>query len=436
MEKNESLKKRVLILGAGFGGLRLYNKINKDYEVLLIDRKTFFEFSPEVPSTFIDTKKHNCILIDLEDHMKPGTFMQGSLVSAGPEWVQVKPESLERTMVTLNAREWPYRPGAPLYNQGEQHRTLDLFFDYCVIAIGGMYPEPIGTTAPHIMARKLEIQYVADCIASGNYSGVSIVGGGYVGVEMACYAQQFIKEKKLNVPIRIYNRGPTICKSVNEKAREYILKDLQKKGIEVLVNQAMTPDECKSKGELTFDCRGTTQARNKEFFENHFNVGEDSCLIGNDYLQVQRKDLNYCPNVFAIGDCVTLQNSPPKLGFIAMGQADFLYDVFESLRKCEKKGSLCHIELQPRHIGQTPAQHPQLDLLKIKGYSTVKEPQVFTMRLGNDVILVTKNKVFSGKVIKIMRSTAYTSSFKALKDSSIGKFITSVNHVFGNLIFS
>ena len=436
MEKGYSLKKKMLILGAGFGGLRLYNNLKKDFDVLLIDRKTFFEFSPEVPASFIDTSKQNGIMIDLESHAKPGTYLQATMVHATPDVVQIQPANMDQAIVMLNAKDWNYRPGQPTTWEGQQYRTLDLLFDYCVVAIGAMYPEPIGSTAPHIMARKLEIQSIADRLASGNYTGVSIVGGGYVGVEMACYAQKVVKDKKLNLPVRLYNRGPTICKNVNDKAREYILKELQKKDIHLLVNQPMTPGECRDRGELAFDCRGTSQSKNKGFFQNSFALGEDDCLIGNDYMQVQKKDLNYCPNFFAIGDCVTLKKNPAKLGFIAMNQADFLYDVFETLRKYEKKGKLCHIDLQPRRPGEEPAQHPQLEQLNIKGYSTVKEPQILTMRLGSDVILVTKKKVFSGHVIKMLRSTAYSSSFKALKDSTIGNFISSINKTFGSLLFS
>lgn len=440
MEKSGPQKKRVLILGAGFGGLRLYNNLRKEYDVLLLDRKSFFEFAPDIPSTFVTASKHSHIIIDLEKHCTEKTFLQGSLVSAGPEKVKMLPFNYERAVELLDSKDWPYIADKPaageMLSEGqESQKTLDLKFDYCVIAIGAMYPGPIGTTASHINDRKKEIQEVADKLTSGNYTGISVVGGGYVGVETACYAHKVIKEKKFDLPVKIYNRGPIICKNVNEKAREYILKDLQKKGIQLLVNQAVTPEQCSTKGDLVFDCRGTAQSHNRPYFEHSFAIGPDSCLVGNNYMQVQKNDLSYCANVFSIGDCVTVTKNPPKLGFIAMGQADFLYDLFGTLGKKEKNGELGPTAGQNKVQAEQPVPSPDFQKLKIKDYSKVKEPQVLTMRLGDEVIMVTKDKVKTGCGLSTMRDSAYKDSLSALKDSTWGKFKSSMSHFFGNLLY-
>ena len=203
MENTETRKKRVVILGAGFGGLSLYNKMRKNYDLLVIDRKNFFEFTPEVPSTFKDPSKHKNIQIDLLTHLENHDFLQANLTHTRPHTVRLTAINIDNAISMLNDRGWPYERVCDTMPSDIVDDTIDVIFDYCDIAIGAMYPKPIGTLANSLAARKQEKKAVADRLACGNYTGVSIVGGGYVGVEMACYAQDVIKDKMLGLPLRI-----------------------------------------------------------------------------------------------------------------------------------------------------------------------------------------------------------------------------------------
>ena len=106
-------KKRLLILGSGFGGLRLYTTIYKEYDTLLVDRKNYFEFAPQILSCFEKPERLKKIVIELDSNIRVGDFLHGSLVVVGNHSSLIQPWDIEKTTIRLNNRGWPFQVRYP-----------------------------------------------------------------------------------------------------------------------------------------------------------------------------------------------------------------------------------------------------------------------------------------------------------------------------------
>lgn len=112
-------RKVVVILGGGFAGATLAKKLDADrrLSVVLVDLKPFFESTPEVLRTFVETtianslKLVNNITVQHQEYLQRGRFLEASVIEITPEKVITDVETI--------------------------------FFDYLIIATGSSYKSSI-----------------------------------------------------------------------------------------------------------------------------------------------------------------------------------------------------------------------------------------------------------------------------------------------------
>lgn len=75
----ESSKKKLIIVGAGFAGLRLFHLLKKHFIVKILDFKDFFEYTPEITAAISDKKFYKKLTLSYREVLKD-SFSQGGLV--------------------------------------------------------------------------------------------------------------------------------------------------------------------------------------------------------------------------------------------------------------------------------------------------------------------------------------------------------------------
>jgi NADH dehydrogenase FAD-containing subunit len=185
-------RKTVVILGGGFAGATLAKKLDQDkrLNVILVDQKPFFESTPEVLRTFVETtiadslKIVGSITVQHQEYLTRSRFLEASVIEVTPEKVVTDVETI--------------------------------FFDYLVIATGTSYPSStcilrfsrlvfdIHPSRHDIFTIDIKQNYTTKSERRGSVSGGSsrslalgdvasriqssksiiIAGGGVVGIEL------------------------------------------------------------------------------------------------------------------------------------------------------------------------------------------------------------------------------------------------------------
>lgn len=293
--------KRVVIIGGGFAGSYIARNLENEFEVVLIDTKDYFEFTPGILRTIVEPRHIKKVQVLHGAYLKRTRIIVGHVTVVSPKEVIVNKEKVP--------------------------------FDYLVISSGSKYSVPIkeqnvvsATRASHLM------QYYERLCQSQE---VLIVGGGLVGVELAAEIASHYKGKKITIihaKEKLIERNP-------EKASKYAEKFLRKKGVEIIFNERVVRKEKefyktdkgkKLKADLVFLCTGIVP--NFEFLTKHFKkiLNEHHQVRVNSSLQV-----NGWTNIFAAGDINDIAQE--KTAQNAKYQAKV---VAENIRLLEENNSL------------------------------------------------------------------------------------------------
>ena len=236
-EQPAKKKKDLLILGLGFAGTRLASKINRElFDVLVVDRKSFFEFSPSIISAFGNPQRLTSITVTPKDILKPGEFLQADLSLLSLSKAELKlPQGLgpehASTLDSLAKKGWRI-------SRDETQQKLEIQFDYCVVCIGSAYAAPIRSWASTQRERQAEIQAFGERIAQPNLEKVIVEGAGYVGVEAALRIKEITKK-----PVEMYVRSDTILRTIPQAGQDKARQLLNEKGVTVRFNRTVLPEE-------------------------------------------------------------------------------------------------------------------------------------------------------------------------------------------------
>ena len=226
-------KPRVVILGAGFGGLTAARAMADDAHVTLVDRHNFQTFLPllyQVSTAGLAA-----------DHVAHP--IRGALRKSGIAFRMGSPISIDHKNKSIKL---------------DSSEVLD--FDYLIVALGsatadfgipGVEEHALGmksvSEALNIRAEVLRrfedlCRFEDDTIFS-----ISVVGGGPTGVEMAGAFAELVRGPLKNdqahaaahIKINLIEAGPRILPMFSEKLSERAKKDLEKLGVTVHVNTAV-----------------------------------------------------------------------------------------------------------------------------------------------------------------------------------------------------
>ena len=232
MEKT-SQKPRVVILGAGFGGLTAARAMADTAHVTVVDRHNFQTFLPllyQVSTAGLAA-----------DHVAHP--IRGALRKTGIQ----------------------FRMGSPI-SVDHKNRTIKLdssevlAFDQLIVALGSVTADfSIPGVAEHALGMKSVSEALAIraevmrrfedlCRFEDDTSfSISVVGGGPTGVEMAGAFAELVRGPLKNdqahaaahIRINLIEAGPRILPMFSEKLSARAKKDLEKLGVNVLLNTAV-----------------------------------------------------------------------------------------------------------------------------------------------------------------------------------------------------
>lgn len=183
-------------------------------------------------------------------------------------------------------------------------------YDKLVLSPGA---EPINPFNEVKSDRIFSIRNVKDAekvktfIENNNSKSAVIVGGGYIGVEMAENLSEY------NMEVSIVEKFSHLISIIDNDMAHFIHKEIKKHGVKVYVNQGVNKIEEREKLLLTLDnekietdlvvlCIGVRPETNLAK-ESGLNINEKGAIIVNNKMQTSDK------NIYALGDAVEVKNT-------------------------------------------------------------------------------------------------------------------------------
>lgn len=363
VDQIEAKKKKVVVLGTGWAGTSFLKDLDASkYDVQVVSPRNYFAFTPLLPSVTCGTVEARSIVEPIRKIIKK---RNGEVQFFEAECVKIDASNnkiLCRSNIESNL-------------VGNDEFFLD--YDYLVIAIGAQvntFNTPGVVENCHFLkevedAQKIR-QTVIDCFEKAILPGLSeeerranlhfvVVGGGPTGVEFAAELHDFLEEDlcklypgvKDLVKISLIQSGDHILSMFDERISSFAEQKFNRDGIDVQtgcrvvsVSDKEITMKMKSKGEICSIPHGLvvwsagvgTRPVVKDFMEQ-IGQGNRRILATDEWLRVKG-----CENVYAIGDCATIDQrkimedisaifkaaDEDKSGFLTVGE---LRDVIDDI---------------------------------------------------------------------------------------------------------
>jgi NADH:ubiquinone reductase (H+-translocating) len=314
-----SNRPRVVVLGAGFGGLTAAKALSKDADVTVVDRHNFQTFLPllyQVATAGLAA-----------DHVAHP--VRGALRKSGVKFRMGSPISVDHKNKSVKL---------------DSSEVLE--FDHLVVALGsatadfgvaGVNEHALGMKSVHeaIGIRAEVMRRFEDLCRFEDQTrlSLSVVGGGPTGVEMAGALAELkrgpLKNDEANaaehIDIYLIEAGPRILPMFSEKLSARAKKDLEKLGVKVLLNtavQEVKPRQILIKDGSVIPSEVTIWAAGVK--------GEPTGgllnlpLEGTRISVAQNLQVNHYPHIWAIGDISSAKGADggflPMVAPVAMQQ--------------------------------------------------------------------------------------------------------------------
>lgn len=262
--------KKVVIIGGGFVGSTVAKKLEKKFNVTLIDSKTFFEFTPSILKVIVNPNYKTKIQINHKDYLKKSKIIIGCAKKISKKYVFLEKEKIN--------------------------------YNYLVICSGSSYSLPIKESNVSLPSRLTHLEKSENKLK--NSKKVVIVGGGIVAVELA--GEIATCKRKRN--IEIYTRGNKLIKRNNFKSSMFSKEFLEKKGVKIFFNskikinkKGIFKNNKKINADIFFLAVGIKN--NTKFIDKNMNIlNKKGQVIVNKYLLAGRYK-----NIFAGGDITSIK---------------------------------------------------------------------------------------------------------------------------------
>ncbi|EFA86067.1 putative apoptosis inducing factor [Heterostelium album PN500] len=284
-------RKRVVIVGGGFSGSMVAQKLENDFQVTLVDTKDYFEFTPSILRTIVEPTHIRSIQVLHSHYLKHTNVVQKEVIGVHP-----------REVVT-------------------DDRTIP--FDYLVINSGSSYNSPFKESSVVASAR-------ANTLRENYYhirklKKILIIGGGIVGVELAAEIVSHFKGKEVTLihsQSKLMNRFP-------KKAIKYSEQYLVDHGVRIVHNERViahkgnifiTDQGSEIIADQAFLCTGIVP--NSDMMKASFPdvISEFGYIKSNEYLQMA--GTTFYRNIYVSGDVLNVREE--KLAQTAENTADIV----------------------------------------------------------------------------------------------------------------
>lgn len=391
---------KVVIVGAGFAGLRLARKLNNHpgFEVLLIDRFNYHQFQPlfyQVATAALDASN---ISFPLRK-----AFHRSRNVRIRVEAVQQVIPSASK--IITDSEEIPYdflvlAMGADTNFFGNQKMAEQTF--------------PMKSTVEALQIRHRLIQNFEDALLAKSDEAIQrlmnivVVGGGATGVEVSgalAEMKRYVLPKdypeldfsKMN--IYLLEGGDRTLAAMSEKSSEESSVYLQKLGVTIMKDTRLKDYD----GQTVYLENGNTLASNTVIWaagiRGNVPAGIDASLVvrGNR-IKVDRHCLmESAANVYVLGDLAYMvtpdwPNGHPQVASVAIQQADLLAKNLKSLER--KSNSVYEFEYNDKGSMATVGRNKAVvDIPKPKLHLKGFPAWLIWMALHLFLILGVKNRI-------------------------------------------
>lgn len=267
---------RISIIGGGFCGATIASILdsNEDFSVTLIDRKPFFEYNPSAQKCITKPKYQNRIRYPFNKFLSTTRIISEQVKQIFPSKIQTDSKIIE--------------------------------FDYAVLCMGATYPILLSNTN-HVykMTNCNDAIRLFKSLKEAN--NVLIVGGGYLGVEIASE----LATKRPDLDITVVHSQKRLLEKHPKLVSLYTTKFLSNRGVKIILNEKIieqpkdhsfsTKNGRMFEADVCIWCTGididTTLL--KEF--NPASFDENNRIKVNEFLQIEGYD-----RLFAGGDITSI----------------------------------------------------------------------------------------------------------------------------------
>jgi NADH dehydrogenase len=369
--QNTHQKPRVVILGAGFGGLTAAKKMAGFANVTVVDRHNFQTFLPllyQVSTAGLAA-----------DHVAHP--IRGALRKTDVQFQMGSPVSIDHEKKSLTL---------------DNKQVLD--FDYLVVALGsantdfgipGVTEHALGMKSVHeattIRAKVMRSFEELCSNQDGSVFSISVIGGGPTGVEMAGAFAELVRGPLKNdqeraakrIQINLIEAGPRVLPMFSDKLSQHAKTDLEKLDVKVYTNTAVK--EIKS---------DSIQTQDGQTIESEITIwaagvrGEPAAAtldlpIVNTRIDVEKTlQVKKYPHIFAIGDVAGFTGKDgrflPMVAPVAMQQGRW---VAKQIKRLATKQELKPFKYLDKGSMATIGRHKAI--VEVKGFRLVGIPAWF-----------------------------------------------------------
>ena len=255
---------KIVIVGGGFCGSYCARKLEKKFDVTLIDLKDYFEFTPGIPHVVCDIDHRDKIRVNHKDYLKRANIIVDNVKKIDKGHIKLGSETIE--------------------------------YDYLILSSGSTYRSPFKSDVVTAVSRSEDLVNFHNEIEKAEH--ILVIGGGLVGVEMAAELLVCTNKK-----VTLIEQGSRLLKRNPEKVGDYAKEFLLKKGCEIIFddkvvkfgkNKFLTEKGKKLIADFAFICTGIIPNK-----INKIKSDENGYIIVDEFLMVS-------DNIFAGGDVVRL----------------------------------------------------------------------------------------------------------------------------------
>lgn len=325
-------KKRIIIIGAGFAGLKLASKLaNSPYQIVVIDKRNFHQFQPlfyQVASSGIDPSSISFPIRKAFQNFKNLHFRSTKLIGIEPTKNHIITEvgaiPYDKLVIATGVSTNYFG------NKNIEQNSISMKSTAEAINLRNRILESFETA---ILSDDTERQT--------NLLSMVIVGGGPTGVELAgaiAELKNYVLPKDYpeldfsRMKIRLYEAGPRLLAGMNEVSGQKAKQFLEKLGVEVHLD-TMIKD---------YDGKNITIADGSVVKSENFiwtagvsgkkinGLAETNYTRGNRLIVDRQNKVVSTDNIYAIGD-ISYMETPlypkghPQVAQVALQQAKLLY---------------------------------------------------------------------------------------------------------------
>lgn len=390
------MKKRIVIVGAGFAGLRLARKLRKsELEVWLVDKNNYHQFPPLFYQVATSGLEPSSIIFPLRKVFQ----QQNNIRIRITEVLEILPDE---NKIRTGIGEIPY--------------------DYLVLATGAdtnffgngqieKYALPMKSVGEALHLRNTILQNIENALVANDSEkpallNVVVVGGGPTGVEVSgalaemktnILPKDYPEMNFNNMHIYLVEMGGKTLSTMSEKASKKSRQYLERLGVKVLTNTQV----------VSYDGQRVEFSDGKQIVTKNFiwAAGVKANLIEGlpihaitrgQRLSVDRFNrVQGTKNIYALGDLALMTtekfpNGHPQVATVANEQADHFY---QNLIRLEMGKNTLPFEYSNKGSMATVGRHlavVDLPFIQFQGFFA----WLFWMFLHLMLILGVKNKLF------------------------------------------